>query len=90
MHLRTILLVLCTGMTTPGNMLAQRARGVDVGNTQPDSISVRVYGDTGILTAILEGKSADGALTFRSRILKTFVRRGGQWYLVAMQGTPLP
>lgn len=67
------------------------------GNTQqsqttvPDSIEVRVYGDTGVLTAVLTGRNVDdGSVQFRSRILKTFVRRDGRWYLVAMQGTALP
>ena len=68
----------------------QRSAGLNSGSTQPDSIAVRVYGDTGILTAILTGKNADGTLGFRSRIQKTFVRRNGRWYMVAMQGTPLP
>ena len=59
--------------------------------TTPDSIRVRVYGEAGILTAILTGRNAsDGSISFRSRILKTFVRRDGRWYLVAMQGTPFP
>ena len=57
----------------------------------PDSIEVRVYGDVGVLHAILTGRNRDtGATTFRSRILKVFVRREGRWFLVAMQGTPLP
>jgi hypothetical protein len=57
----------------------------------PDSVHVRVYGNTGVLTALLTGRTADGdSVTFRSRILKVFVRRDGRWYMVGMQGTPLP
>jgi len=59
--------------------------------TAPDSIEVRVYDDVGVLHAVLSGRNRDtGAITFRSRILKVFVRRQGRWFLVAMQGTPLP
>jgi ketosteroid isomerase-like protein len=71
------------------NGMQQRTRANFV-STQPDSIEVRVYGNTGILTAVLTGRNADGTTAFRSRILKTFVRGGGKWYMVAMQGTPLP
>jgi hypothetical protein len=56
----------------------------------PDSVQVRIYGNTGVLTAVLTGRRTAGdAVTFRSRILKVFVRRDGRWYMVGMQGTPL-
>jgi hypothetical protein len=72
------------------NALQQAAASPPAVRTEPDSIHVRVYGDTGILTAVLTGRRiSDGAVTFRSRILKTFIRRDGRWYLAAMQGTSL-
>lgn len=68
----------------------QRPGAPGAGAATPDSIEVRVYGDTGVLTAVLTGWGADGAVAFRSRIIKVFLRRDGRWYLVAMQGTALP
>lgn len=68
----------------------QRQRAERTETTVPDSIEVRIYGDTGVLTAVLTGRSVeDSRVTFRSRILKTFVRREDRWYMVAMQGTPI-
>ncbi|HEY0673656.1 MAG TPA: nuclear transport factor 2 family protein [Longimicrobiales bacterium] len=69
----------------------QKRSGPERERTTPDSVRVRVYGDTGVLTAVLTGRADDGGtITFRSRILKTFVRRNGRWYMVAMQGTAIP
>lgn len=68
----------------------QREGSTPGGTVLPDSIKVRVYGDTGVLSAVLTGRNADGTVTFRSRILKTFLKRNGRWYLVAMQGTAIP
>ena len=68
----------------------QRPRSADALTVLPDSIDVRVYGNTGVLTAVLIGRTGDGTAKYRSRILKTFVRRDGRWYLVAMQGTAIP
>jgi hypothetical protein len=51
----------------------------------PVDIMVRVYGDAAILTAVL----VDSRGGPRTRITKTFVRRGGAWLLASLAGSPI-
>ena len=55
---------------------------------EPSRLEVRVYGDTGILTGDLAARTTAGVVRhFRFR--KVFIRRGGQWFLVSLQGVNL-
>src|SRR5262249_20290552 len=59
------------------------------GPMEPTDLVVRAYGDTAILTGILRFKLHDGTgPERRDRFRKVFIRRGGRWYLVSLQGVP--
>jgi hypothetical protein len=57
-----------------------------------DSLTVRIYGDVGILQGIADNTGSMGGTPFAGRIRYTrvFVRRDGRWQAITMQHTPLP
>lgn len=57
-----------------------------------DSVTVRMYGDVGVLTAIARQTGTFAGFPFAGNIRYTriFVRRDGRWQAVLMQQTPLP
>lgn len=59
---------------------------------RPHDLSVRVYGNTAILRAILdlETKTEAGTTKRSSIITKVFIRRDSKWYMASLQGTALP
>jgi ketosteroid isomerase-like protein len=59
------------------------------GAMEPTELEVDVYGDTAILTGKLAVTTAAGAVR-HSRFRKVFIRRGGRWFLVSLQGVTLP
>lgn len=55
-----------------------------------DDLSVRVYGDTAVVTgrSTPRGRDSKGqAITGRFRFTRVWVKRSGQWQVVAFQGT---
>ncbi len=56
---------------------------------EPEEITVRVYGNTAVLTGIAHGKSwANGTLnTFRLRYTDMYVLAEGSWRMVVWQST---
>jgi hypothetical protein len=56
----------------------------------PDSLSVRVFGETGIVTGLLKVKLTAQPAPYTLRFTDTWVRRNGRWQLVAFQATRLP
>jgi ketosteroid isomerase-like protein len=58
----------------------------EVRNTE---VSARVYGDVAIVTglALISGKFNDKDVSTRSRYIKVYVKRQGQWRVVAAQAT---
>jgi ketosteroid isomerase-like protein len=58
----------------------------DVHNTD---VVVRVYGDVAIVTGlvVISGKFNDKDVSTRSRYIKVYVERQGQWRVVAAQAT---
>ena len=57
------------------------------GAMEPTELEVKVYGDTAILTGKLAVTT--GGTVRHSRFRKVFIRRGGQWLLVSLQGVTL-
>jgi hypothetical protein len=57
------------------------------GTMEPTELEVKVYGDTAILTGKLAVTTA-GAVR-HARFRKVFIRRGGHWFLVSLQGVTL-
>ena len=61
------------------------------GTMEPTDLVVMSYGDTAILTGILRVTPSGGSSPGRtSRFRKVFIRRGGRWYLVSLQGVQYP
>ncbi|PYS60844.1 MAG: hypothetical protein DMF74_17665 [Acidobacteria bacterium] len=58
----------------------------EVRNTE---VAVRVYGDVAIVTGLvlISGKFNDKDVSTRSRYIKVYVERQGQWRVVAAQAT---
>ena len=56
-----------------------------------DSVSVRVYGDVAVLTAIADNTGLFRGFPFAGKVRYTrvFVRRDGRWQAVLMQQTPM-
>lgn len=54
-------------------------------------IDIRVHGDCAVLTALATVKGHDGEadLTGTYRIMRVFLRRDGEWQIVAFQATPV-
>jgi hypothetical protein len=57
-----------------------------------DSLQVRIYGNTAVLTGIAENAGVYGGMPFTGRIRYTrvFVFRDDRWQAVAMQQTSIP
>ena len=58
----------------------------DVRNTE---VAVRVYGNVAIVTGLvlISGKFNDKDVSTRSRYIKVYVKRQGQWQVVTAQAT---
>ena len=83
-------------LTTVGGEVVNKARVLaevksanataDVRNTE---VAVRVYGDVAIVTGLvlISGKFNDKDVSTRSRYIKVYVKRQGQWQVVTAQAT---
>jgi len=83
-------------LTTVGGEVVNKARVLaevksahataDVRNTE---VAVRIYGDVAIVTGLvlISGKFNDKDVSTRSRYIKVYVKRQGQWRVVAAQAT---
>jgi ketosteroid isomerase-like protein len=61
--------------------------------TKPDhseSVRVRMYGDTGIVTAVNFGTMPSGNGASKTGTTEVWVRRGSGWIMASFQGTDLP
>ena len=58
---------------------------------QFDEFQVRVYGETAMATgrATRKGRGPSGEITGRFHYTRLYVKRQGQWRLVAFKGTPI-
>lgn len=58
---------------------------------QFDDQRVRMYGETAVVTgrATTKGRGPQGEISGQFRYTRVYVRRSGQWQLVAFQGTPI-
>jgi ketosteroid isomerase-like protein len=55
-----------------------------------DDMTVRVYGDTAVVTGRIttrQGKSSDAMESYQLRFTDVFVKKNGRWQVVATQGT---
>jgi uncharacterized protein (TIGR02246 family) len=83
---------------TPGNgafmdrlshMAFTRSGALAVGSFQSTDQRVRVYGDTAVVTGrwVVRGARGGKPVDNQMRYLTVYVRRGGQWQIVAEQRT---
>lgn len=58
-------------------------------NVRNTEVAVRVYGEVAVVTGLvlISGKFNDKDVSTRSRYMKVYVRRQGQWRVVAAQAT---
>ena len=63
--------------------------GVHFDSYAVDDVKVRVYGDTAVVTnqSTVAGKLGDQDLSGQYRVTSVFVKKGGNWQLVAAQST---
>lgn len=78
-------------MTKEQRIAQIKPGGVQFDSYNVDDVSVRVYGDTGVVTnrASLTGKRGDQVISGQYRITQVFVKKDGNWQLVAAQSTPI-
>ncbi len=71
------------GKTDLLEMLASRPNVFDT--VQYSDVSVRVFGDTAVVTSLFEGS---GEVELRQRFLRVYAKRGETWQYVATQIVP--
>jgi ketosteroid isomerase-like protein len=66
--------------------------GVQFDSYTVDDVKVRVYGDTAVVTSLatLSGKRGDQVLAGKYRGTSVFVKKDGNWQVVAAQSTRIP
>ena len=97
-HADDMILVLGSGRVVTGKELEDNARKAAVKYEQQDEIpgsqKVRVWGDTGVVTAQLWIKGSDakrGNFDYKLWFSDTYVRIGGRWrYAFGQASLPLP
>ena len=57
----------------------------------PESISVRVFGDTATATGVFRAKGAEHGKHYerRERFVDTWINKGGRWVCIASNATPV-
>ncbi|HZE26386.1 MAG TPA: nuclear transport factor 2 family protein, partial [Terriglobales bacterium] len=75
---------------------AEFLAGVRATNSQeqqvaPESMSVRVFGDTAIASGVMRVKGVEGGKSYsrREQFVDTWVSKGGKWVCVATDATPV-
>ncbi len=68
------------------------ARQTDEQLAEPESISVRLFGDTAIATGVFLRRGFANGKPYikRDRFVDTWVRRGSSWVCIAASATPVP
>jgi ketosteroid isomerase-like protein len=97
-HAEDMILVLGTGKVMTGKELEDHARKAAVKYEQQDEMpgtqKVRVWGDTGVVTALLWIKGSDatrGDFDYKVWFSDTYVRIDGRWrYAFGQASIPLP
>jgi ketosteroid isomerase-like protein len=57
----------------------------------PESLAVRIFGDTAIAVGVLAAKGSKGGKPYvrRERFVDTWIRKGSSWVCVATNATPI-
>ena len=79
--------------STKAEAIAELKSGANkLESNDTDNYSVRMFGDTAVMThdGVRKGQREGQAFTERYRSLHVFVKRSGRWQVVASQGMTLP
>jgi len=84
-------------VTTPMGVVVNKAQRIEglkqikVDSYVPDDYKVRVYGDTAVMTYhfAFKGTALGRDMSGDYREIVVWVKRNGQWQVVASQGTPI-
>ncbi len=70
---------------------AGSAAGPQEQQVAPESMSVRVFGNTAIATGIFRAKGIEGKKSYvrRERFIDTWINKDGHWVCVATDATPI-
>lgn len=68
------------------------ARPTDEQQAEPESISVRLFGDTALASGVFRRRGFANGKPYvkRNRFVDTWLRRGGTWVCIAALATPMP
>jgi uncharacterized protein (TIGR02246 family) len=76
-------------MTKAQRLAEIKPGGIQFDSYTADDVNVRVYGDSAVVTyrASVTGKRGDQDISGQNRVTSVFVKKGGNWQLVAAQST---
>jgi ketosteroid isomerase-like protein len=80
-------------LETKADALAQQRSGtVKISSIEPDNVKIRVYGDTAVVTSLVnvEGHDGDRDISGRYHYTRVYSRRDGEWKVVSFEASRLP
>lgn len=80
-------------LETKADALAQRRSGsVKISSIEPTSLKVRVYGDTAVVTSLVDvqGHDGDRDISGRYHYTRVYSRRTGEWKIVSFEASRIP
>jgi ketosteroid isomerase-like protein len=79
-------------LKTKSEFLASvKSSSVNQEQVAPESLSVRVFGNTAIAIGVIAVKETKGgkSVTHRERFIDTWINKGGNWVCIATNATPM-
>lgn len=80
-------------LETKADALAQRRSGtVKISSIEPNNVKVRVYGDTAVVTSLVDvqGHEGDHDISGRYHYTRVYSRRDGAWKIVSFEASRVP
>ena len=80
-------------LETKADALAQQRSGtVKISSIEPDNVKIRVYGDTAVVTSLVnvEGHDGDRDISGRYHYTRVYSRRDGEWKVVSFEQSRIP
>jgi len=77
-------------LETKADALSQRRSGtMKISSIEPTSLKVRVYGDTAVVTSLVEvqGHDGDRDISGRYHYTRVYSRRAGEWKIVSFEAS---
>jgi ketosteroid isomerase-like protein len=77
-------------LKTKSEFLASvKSSNVNAEQVSPESLSVRVFGNTAIAIGVIVVKETKGGKALRERFIDTWINRDGKWVCIATNATPI-